>query len=103
MDKIKIRKEIEELEEAETTWSNVQRLAALYSVYDHLADEGVPVLAQAMVTVMPDELGIGEFEEACAGKQILPLIDILSEHMAVAKTLYPKEYAAVIRKIEDAP
>lgn len=102
MDKIKIRKEIEALEEAETTWANVQRLSALYSVYDHLADDGTPILAQAIVTVMPD-LGIGEFEEACSGKQILPLIDILSEHMAVAKTLYPKEYAAVIQKIEDSP
>lgn len=102
MDKIKIRKEIEELEESETTWQNVQKLACLYTVYDHLVDEGVPVMAQAIVSVMPD-LGIGEFEEACTGKQILPLIDILSEHMAVAKALYPKEYAAVIRKIEDSP
>lgn len=100
MDIIKVKKEIEELESAETTWNNVERLAMLYCVFDHLNGEKTAVLAQNVVDVMP-ECGIGEFEEACTGKEIVPLIDILSEHMAVAKTLYPKEYQAVINRIRD--
>lgn len=100
MDIIKVKKEIEELESAETTWNNVERLAMLYCVFDHLNGEKTTVLAQNVVDVMP-ECGIGEFEEACTGKEIVPLIDILSEHMAVAKTLYPKEYQAVINRIKE--
>ena len=98
MDIIKIKKEIDDLEAAETTWSNVERLAMLYAVFDHLNGEKTTVLASNVVDVMP-ECGIGEFESACTGKPILPLVDILYEHMAVAKALYPKEYRAVIDKI----
>lgn len=100
MDVIKISREIEELEEAETNWSNIERLALLYTVYDHLTDTGTPIFAQSVVDIMPN-CGIGEFEEACSGKEILPLIDILSEHMQVAKALYPKEYQAVIERIKE--
>lgn len=100
MDIIKISKEIQELEAEETTWTNVQKLAILYCVYDHLNGETQTVRAQSIVDVMP-ECGIGEFEEACTGAPILKLIDILSEHMAVAKTLYPKEYQAVINRIKE--
>ena len=99
MDIIKIKKEIDDLEAGETTWNNVERLAMLYAVFDHLNGEKTTVLASNVIDVMP-ECGIGEFEETCTGKPILPLIDILSEHMAVAKTLYPKEYQAVIDKIK---
>lgn len=102
MDIIKISKEIDELEEAETNWQNIEKLALLYSVYDHLTDTGTPIMAQSVVDVMPN-CGIGEFEEACTGKKILPLMDILSEHMQVAKTLYPKEYQAVIEQIKEIP
>ena len=100
MDIIKIGKEIKELEAQETTWQNVEKLAMLYCVYDHLNGETHTVRAQSVVDVMP-ECGIGEFEETCTGVPILKLIDILSEHMAVAKTLYPKEYQAVISRIKD--
>ena len=104
MDIIKIGREIDELESGETTWNNVQRLAMLYSVYEHLSptEEGTPILAHKIVAVMP-ECGIGEFEEACTGKEIIPLIEILSEHMEVAKALYPKEYQAVIERIKESP
>ena len=100
MDTIKIGKEIKELEEAETSWNNIQRLAMLYSVYDHLSDEGTPIYAQVVTDVMP-ECGIGEFEEACTAKPILPIVDILSEHFAVIKALHPKEYHAVIDRIKN--
>ena len=102
MDIIKVRKEIDELEAGETTWANVQKLAVLYTVHDHLSNDGTPIYAQAVTDVMP-ECGIGEFEEACTGRPILPIIDILSEHMAVVKALHPKEYQAVINRIRDIP
>ena len=100
MDIIKIKKEIGELEEAETTWANVERLALLYIVHDRMSGEGVLTYAQTVTDIMP-ECGIGEFEEACTGKAILPLVDILSEHFSVIKALHPKEYQAVIEKIRD--
>ena len=100
MDIIKVNKEIEELESGETNWNNVQRLAMLYCIADHMDGKTRTVKAQNIVDVMP-ECGIGEFEEACTGAPVLKLIDILSEHMAVAKTLYPKEYQAVINRIKE--
>ena len=100
MDVIKLAKEIKDLEEAETTWANVERLAMLYTVHDRMSGEGIPIYAQTVTDVMP-ECGIGEFEEACTGKPILPLIDVLSEHFAVIKALHPKEYRAVIDRIKD--
>ena len=101
MDIMQINRRIQELEAEETTWQNVEKLAMLYCVYDHLNGETHTVRAQSVVDVMP-ECGIGEFEEACTGTPILKLIDVLSEHMAVAKTLYPKEYQAVISRIKEA-
>ena len=100
MDIIKIGKEIEQLEEAETSWGNLERLAMLYIVHDRLSGEGTQIYAQVVTDVMP-ECGIGEFEEACTGKPILPIVDILSEHLAVIKALHPKEYRAVIERIKD--
>ena len=100
MDIIQIRNKIESLEAAETTWDNLQRLATLYSVYDHLSGEKTHILASDVVQVMPD-CGIGEFEEAVSRKPIYPLIDLLSEHMEVIKTLFPKEYRSLIEQIKN--
>lgn len=89
-----INDEINKLQDAETTWTNIQRLSWLYTVRDHMTDAGVPVQP---AEVMPDYAG--EFGSAVSGKPIDKLIDILSEHMALVKVLHPKEYEAVISRI----
>lgn len=96
-----IKDEILKLEEAETNWTNIQRLAWLYAVYDHMADDRTPIMAHSVQSVMPEYSG--EFGEAVSGVSIDGLMNVLSEHMAVIKVLHPKEYEAVIEKISEIP
>lgn len=96
-----IRKEIAELERADTNYPNVQRLSWLYTVHDHLSKDRTPIVASKVQSVMPTYSG--EFGEAVSGVNIDSLMSVLSEHMAVVKILYPKEYEAVINKIKKIP
>lgn len=85
-----INEEIRGLESAETNWGNVQRLALLYTVRDHLPQT-------------TDEVEVvDEFTEACCGVCIRDLIEILDEHMKAIKAIYPKEYKSLIGKIRSA-
>ena len=103
MDLFKIRKEIDELKEAETTWQNIEKLAALYQVCECVNDQpSTDKKTQKTIDVMPD-CGIGDFEEVCSGKAVYPLMDVLSEHMQVVKLIMPKEYQAVIERIREIP
>ena len=96
-----IKKEIANLEAGDTNWNNIQKLSWLYSVYDHMGNEGTPIIAHEVHKTMPDFTG--EFGEAVSGVDIAGLMNILSEHMAVVKVLYPKEYQAVLDKIKEIP
>ena len=96
-----IRKEIAELEKADTNYPNVQRLSWLYTVHDHLSKDKTPIIASKVQSVMPTYSG--EFGEAVSGVNIDGLMSVLSEHMEVIKILYPKEYHAVIQKIREIP
>ena len=96
-----ITDEIRTLEQSETNWANIQRLAWLYTVFDHLTNKGLPVIANEVQAVMPDYAG--EFGEAASGKDIGGLMNVLSEHFGVIKVLHPKEYDAVIEKVREIP
>ena len=92
-----IEEEIAKLEKADTSWQNVQRLAWLYTVKDHLAADKTPVVANKVMQVMPTYSG--EFGEVVSGVSVDDIMSVLNEHMQVVKILLPKEYQAVIDKI----
>ena len=94
-----IKKEIAELERADTNYPNVQRLSWLYTVYDHMADDKAPIVANKVQSIMPTYQG--EFGEVVSGVSIDGLMQILSEHMEVIKLLHPKEYQAVLQRIRE--
>lgn len=96
-----IRKEIDKLEEADTSWQNVQRLAWLYTVQDHLSADKVPIVANKVQNVMPEY--DGEFGEVVSGAKLDDVMNVLNEHMEVVKMLLPKEYNAVISRIKESP
>ena len=96
MDLILLKNDIEELKNAPTTPANVQRLAMLMIVYDQMANE--PKIVQRL----PD-VGEGEFQKAISGKQLDPLIELLTEHMAVVQVIMPKEYRALLDEIKELP
>lgn len=98
-----ITSEISRLEESETNWTNIQKLAWLYIVHDHLSQNIIPMTydVKNVQDVMPEY--DGEFGKAVSGVDIEKLMNILSEHMDVVKVLYPKEYQAVIDRISEIP
>ena len=102
-----ITSEISRLEEGETNWTNIQKLAWLYTVKDHLAGEHPQVIMPASYEVknVPDVMPEydGEFGQAVSGVDIEKLMNVLSEHMDMVKVLYPKEYQAVIDRISEIP
>ena len=86
-----IEKEILELESRDASWANIEHLAWLYIVHDHLTH--------------PNEATTGvyegsEFKRVCSKVPAGPLIEILAEHMTCIQVLHPKEYAAIISKIK---
>ena len=100
MDMNEIRDEIIKLEQGDTNWQNIQRLAWLYTVYGHMAGDSAQVV-HVSDGVMPEYAG--EFGQVVSGKNIDGVMNILTEHMAVIKLLHPKEYQAVLDKIKEIP
>ena len=100
MDINEITEEIARLENGDTNWQNIERLSWLHTVYEHMTghrDDVIHVGADSM----PEYAG--ELGKAVSGKNIDSVMNILSEHMAVIKVLHPKEYQAVIEKINEIP
>ena len=86
-----INREITTLERGQTTFSNCEKLAQLYVVRDHLADD---------VQQRPaPKLGGSEFLLIASEVDIYDLMQILDEHMQSIQLVYPKEYDAIMRKI----
>ena len=98
---VEVENEIITLEQGDTNWQNIQKLAWLYTVHDHLTHDGMPVAARKVMNTMPEYTG--EFGQAVSGASIDDLMNILSEHMSVIKVLHPKEYQAVLDKIAGIP
>lgn len=98
MDIREINEEIRRLENGNTTYSAVEKLALLYVVRDHLD-------GQEEKRTMPEysykEPPRTEFMEAVNGAPIDKVFDILDEHFDAIRMLYPKEHAVVIRRIKE--
>lgn len=84
-----IQEEIDVLENGQTTYANLQKLSWLYIV--KAFSKGVTTS-----NIVP----MSDFLEACRGKDPEELFDVLDEHMEAIQLLCPKEYEAVLRKIQ---
>ena len=83
-----IEREIRDLEaRGETTYSQCERLAWLYTCRDHL----LPATRDE-----PMALRGSEFLEACDGKPYASVMDVLDAHMDAMKVIYPREYEKVM-------
>lgn len=89
------------------TASTCQLMASCYTILDHLfpassrpADD-IPIQLYSM-SPSPDDSGSGnEFEKAAKSAGMARLLGVLDEHMECVRALYPKEYDAIIRRLED--
>jgi hypothetical protein len=90
-----IEQEILELETRDTTWTNVERLAWLYVVRDHLVNNRRGELLETFVS---DNLG--EFLDACNGLALPEILSVLNEHLEAIKLIYPREYDLIIQRLK---
>lgn len=86
------------------TASACQLMAACYTILDHLLPESSrPPAPVQMYSMSPEpvETGGSEFVRAARKAGIPRLLDVLDEHMACVHALYPREYTAIIQRLQD--
>lgn len=92
-----IQQEIERLEKGDTTYSAVEKLALLYIVRAHRDGEDRQESFQAYSYAA--EPASSRFIQAAIEKPIERVLDVLDEHFEAIELLYPKEYEAVIQRL----
>ena len=100
--KEEILETIAELQSKAPTYSTCEKLATFYTLLSHLYSDNTEVQGYSYSTssAFPASNG-SEFREAIAGKDIDRVVDVLDEHMDVVKVFFPKEYKALISKINE--
>ena len=89
-----VERTILELEKRDTTYATCERLAWLYIVHDHLTQHIVQEKARAA------EMEGSPFLAACSGAEIEEILRVMNDHMDAVMLIYPKEYEAVVKRIE---
>lgn len=93
-----INREIERLEhDAKTTYGNCERLAILHTVRDRYSGETQKRAVQEHSFAAP----ASAFVEAFKAVPEDDALAVLDEHMQTIAILYPKEYNAIIRKLNE--
>lgn len=92
---MEIRTEMERLKNADTNYSNVEKLAMLSIVKSELDTEDV-VMPRYSFAAEPES----EFLNACTDVPYMEVLKVMNEHMDAVKVLYPKEYSSVMRRIK---
>lgn len=88
------------------TASTCQLMASCYTILDHLFPESslsadpVPVQMYSMAPE-PVETGGSDFVQAARAAGMPRLLEVLDEHMTCIRALYPTEYAAIMRRLEN--
>lgn len=96
VDLVAIEQEIDRLEGTEdTTYETCNKLAVLYSIVDHTKRHN---RAGYSKEVSSDS---SEFLRAVANADINYVLDIMDEHMCCIQLLHPREYSAIIKKIQE--
>ena len=89
-----INGEIAKLESQPASYQNIERLAWLYIVRDHLT---VSPASPAAGNDIPQ--GESEYYCACAGKSVSEIMTVMDELMSVLMITQPRLYSAVLTKL----
>lgn len=88
------------------TASTCQLMASCYTILDHLFPDAprsvdpAPVQMYSMSSE-PVETGGSEFVRAARKAGMPRLLAVLDEHMDCVRALYPREYTAIIQRLQD--
>lgn len=106
VDEKELRLWIARLECEESSWTNYEKLAALYTIKDHQGEQTEPQAAPVMYSAAPadavEDYGDSDFLRAVSGKDPAKVWAILDELMGTLYVLNERIYNGVMRKIEDA-
>lgn len=88
------------------TASTCQLMASCYTILDHLFPDNsrsADLAPVQMYSMAPESVETGGSEFVQAGREagMSRMLEVLDEHMDCIKALYPKEYAAVMRRLKD--
>lgn len=89
---------IADCEAGANSYQNCQKLATLYSVYDHLYSEPSPI-QETVREVKIDSYGDSDFLKAIEGRKAEDVWPVLDELMETVKAIQPRLYDAVLRKL----
>lgn len=106
---------IDKIKREGRTIQAAERLAMLYIARDHmLMEESMPAdagqgYARAAAPIPEKRTPIhlrdraaSEFIAACEGIMLEDLLDIFDRHMEAIAVLYPKEYDAILRRLDES-
>ena len=93
--------EIAALQEEKPTHVTMQKLAALYTVRDHMVIDAQPVIPAVAVAEIVPEFGESEFAKLIHGKDQTKIWSIMDELMQTLQVINPQLYAGVIRRLEE--
>lgn len=118
IDTREIRETIDDLKRNGKTVGQAEKIALLYIALDHMEREETMQTpadfaqnyAHAAAPTPNEETdrrvkvrGTSEFLTACDGARIEDVMMVLDEHMEAIKILYPKEYDALVQKLQELP
>ena len=93
MDINEITNEITKLENGNTTYSAVEKLALLYTVRNNLNQKERRAVSEY-------SFAGSEFVSAVKGAPFEEVLAVLDEHFEAIKVIYPKEYSLVLKRIK---
>lgn len=91
-----VNKEIEKLEHSDTTYPVCTKLAVLYAIRNNTEERTIPP-----VSYRGNQNGETAFLQAVSMADYNHVLSVMDEHMELIRLLYPKEYTAIINKIEN--
>lgn len=94
-----INGEIAAIEEERPTHVSMQKLAALYTVRDHLVMGFQPPSPVVVTTEVLPSVGDSEFLEKIAGKGTTPVMEVVNELVETIRLLDTNLYNSFMRKL----
>ena len=91
---------IAECEAGTNNFQNCQKLATLYTIYDHLYTEPVTLQETVQENKIGD-YGDSDFLQTVSGKKAEEVWKVVDELMETVNALQPKLYEAVLRKLKE--
>lgn len=99
MSKREIEQAIADLETSASTYQNCEKLASLYTVYDHMYGK---VKTDIQHETVVGDYGMSDFLQAITGMESEKAWQIMDELMGAVQISNPRLYDSVLRKVANS-